>query len=142
MTSILSLRALVSTQVNNSANHPPSEVVQFISPAPREGLLVSSVFNKRDKDMNPESNIIRPKLSQHARFRFDEIRNEHQIVYPEGVLVLNESGASIVRRCDGRTTGELIADLQQEVSNDGLAADVHTFLARLAEKGLLCDAAQ
>jgi len=89
-----------------------------------------------------ESSIVRPMLVQHARFRWDEIRSEHQIVYPESVLILNESGASIVRRCDGRTTDELIADLQQEVSNDSLASDVHAFLARLAEKGLLCDAAK
>jgi coenzyme PQQ biosynthesis protein PqqD len=80
-------------------------------------------------------------LTRHARFRWDEIRQEHQVLYPEGVLVLNESGASIVRRCDGRSTDELIADLQSEVSNDNLAADIHTFLARLVEKGLLYDAA-
>jgi pyrroloquinoline quinone biosynthesis protein D len=81
-------------------------------------------------------------LVPHARFRWDEIRQVHQIVYPEGVLELNESGASIVRRCDGRTTAELIADLEQEVSDDNLATDIQTFLARLAEKGLLCDTAQ
>ncbi len=81
-------------------------------------------------------------LVPHARFRWDDIRKEHQIVYPEGVLVLNESGASIVRLCDGRSTGELIAELEKEVSNDNLAIDIQTFLVRLAEKGLLSDTAE
>lgn len=92
--------------------------------------------------MSAESEICRPILVPHARFRWDEVRQEHQIVYPEGVLVLNESGSSIVRRCDGRTTAELIADLEKEVSNDNLATDVQTFLDRLTEKGLLCNAAE
>ena len=91
-------------------------------------------------DMNSENTIHRPVLVRHARFRWDDIRKQHQIVYPEGVLVLNESGASIVSRCDGRSTDELIEDLQNEVSNDKLTADVQTFLLRLVEKGLLVDA--
>ncbi len=80
-------------------------------------------------------------LVRHARFRWDEIRQQHQIVYPEGVLVLNESAASIVQLCDGRSTAELIAELQTKVSSDNLATEIQTFLARLVEKGLLCDAA-
>ena len=81
-------------------------------------------------------------LVRHARFRWDEIRKQHQIVYPEGVLVLNESGASIVRRCDGRSTTELIADLRNEVGDKNLESDVQIFLARLVAKGLLYDTAE
>ena len=92
--------------------------------------------------LTTDANIVCPQLVAHARFRWDEIRGEHQIVYPEGVLVLNESGASIVRRCDGRTTDELIEDLEQEVSGAEVSADVRKFLARLVDKGLLYDAAQ
>ena len=91
--------------------------------------------------MTTEGKIRRPLLVRHARFRWDEVREEHQIVYPEGVLVLNASAASIVRLCDGRSTSELIAELQSQVPDKDLGSDVQQFLARLAEKGLLCDAA-
>jgi len=53
--------------------------------------------------------IHRPVLTSLARYRWDKLRKQHQIVFPEGVLVLNESGAAIVQHCDGRSTDELIA---------------------------------
>ena len=37
---------------------------------------------------------------------WDEVRRQHQIVFPEGLLVLNPSGAAIARRCDGRPAAE------------------------------------
>ena len=41
-----------------------------------------------------------PRLVPFARYRWDKIREQHQIVYPEGVLVLNRTGAEIVQRMD------------------------------------------
>ena len=82
----------------------------------------------------------RPVLSRHARFRWDELRQQHQIVFPEGVLVLNETGAAIVRLCDGRPISDVIAALEMEFPEENPAADVHSFVERLARKGLLCDA--
>jgi coenzyme PQQ biosynthesis protein PqqD len=84
----------------------------------------------------------RPVLARHARYRWDELRKQHQLVYPEGALVLNETGAAIVRICDGRTTDELLAALQERFHEGEPAADVHEFLDRLAGKGLLRDAAE
>jgi len=72
--------------------------------------------------------------------RWDDRRGQHQLVFPEGMLVLNESGAAIVRLCDGRTVAELVAALSQSFSDVPLAGDVTVFLDRLAQKGLLRDA--
>ncbi len=84
-------------------------------------------------------------LVPHVRYRWDDVRSQHQIVYPEGILVLNETGAAIVRLCDGRSTGELVAALGEQYSAGtsaagDSAADVDEFLERLAKKGLLRDA--
>ena len=84
--------------------------------------------------------IRRPMLSRHAKYRWDALREQYQIVFPEGVLVLNESGAAIVRCCDGRTTGELVAALKNQFEDTSLEPDVHAFLERLFDKGLLFDA--
>lgn len=91
--------------------------------------------------MKPEQKMCRPMLVPHARYRWDQIRGQHQIVFPEGVLVLNETGAAIVRLCDGRSSAELIAVLQGQVAGCDPTADVHEFLTRLAQKGLVRDAA-
>ena len=56
--------------------------------------------------------------------------------------MLNDSGAAIVRHCDGRTTEDLIAALKSHFDAADPAADVHAFLNRLAGKGLLRDVAE
>jgi pyrroloquinoline quinone biosynthesis protein D len=75
----------------------------------------------------------------HARYRWDKRREQHQLVYPEGVLVLNETAAAIVQLCDGRSVDELIAALRERSPSASIEADVREFLARLASKNLLCD---
>ncbi len=88
--------------------------------------------------MKPKPKFHRPLLARHARYRWDEIRRQHQLVYPEGILVLNETGAAIVRLCDGRTVEELLASLTLKFV-DCPQEEVFQFLLRLAQKGLLQD---
>ena len=90
--------------------------------------------------MTPHRSIRRPVLVRHARYRWDALRRQHQIVFPEGVLVLNETAAAVVRLCDGRSTGELVAALDEQFPGSQPAGDVRELLQRLARKGLLRDA--
>ena len=92
--------------------------------------------------MSSKTSIRRPLLARHARYRWDAGRQQHQLVLPEGVLVLNDSGAAIVQHCDGRSIEELIATLKTKFEDVDPAADVHVFLNRLAAKGLVRDAAE
>lgn len=87
------------------------------------------------------SDLLRPVLVPHARYRWDAIRGQHQLLFPEGILVLNETGAAIVRLCDGRPVHELLAALSAKFPDAQLDEDVRIFLERLARKGLLRDAA-
>jgi len=80
-------------------------------------------------------------LVPYARYRWDKLRQQHQIVFPEGILVLNDTGARIVQLCDGRPLSELLAALSEQFPDSTLNADVHAFLERLTRKGLLRDAA-
>src|SRR5436190_830470 len=89
--------------------------------------------------MKTTPSIHRPMLARHARYRWDALRQQHQIVFPEGVLVLNESGAAIVRHCDGRPIGELLAALEAQFKDAPLETDVPAFLERLFAKGLLIE---
>lgn len=87
--------------------------------------------------------IRRPVLAPHARYRWDKVREQHQVVYPEGVLVLNETGAEIVQLCDGRASEELIEALAGKFTGGDAAAiraDAQEYLNRLFQKGLLRDA--
>lgn len=75
-----------------------------------------------------------PKPSAHVRLTFDRVREQHVLMGPESVLVLNPTGAAIFGLCDGqRTVTEIVAELRGQYS--GVADDeVRQFLGRLAAK--------
>jgi pyrroloquinoline quinone biosynthesis protein D len=82
---------------------------------------------------------VSPCLAPHALYRWDALRREHQIVHPEGVLVLNWAAAAVVRRCDGRPIADLIDAL--ELRYQGVSAgEVRSLIADLVERGLVRDA--
>jgi pyrroloquinoline quinone biosynthesis protein D len=76
----------------------------------------------------------RPRLARQARLEWDPVRERQVLLAPEGILVLNQTGANILLLCDGeRTVVEIVDELG--VRYDRVAGDeVRDFLARLAAK--------
>lgn len=83
--------------------------------------------------------FLHPQLARHARYRWDARRKQHQLLFPEGMLVLNETAAAIVRLCDGRSWQELIDQLDPQFPSGCPTHEVVAFLRRLAQRGLLID---
>ena len=79
----------------------------------------------------------RPQLARQARLEWDPVRERQVLLAPEGVLVLNRTGAIILGLCDGeRTVGEIVDELRgryRRVAGD----EVGDFLARLASRRLV-----
>jgi pyrroloquinoline quinone biosynthesis protein D len=75
-----------------------------------------------------------PRLGSHVRLVFDRVREQHVLLEPEAVAVLNPTGAAILDLCDGRrTVAEIVAELRARYH--GVAADeVSEFLDRLVAK--------
>ena len=75
-----------------------------------------------------------PRLASHVRLRHDSVRNQHVLLGPETVAVLNGTSADILLLCDGRrTVAEIIAELRERY--DRVADDeVRAFLHRMAAK--------
>ena len=86
--------------------------------------------------------VSRPVLVHYARRRWDKIREQHQIVYPEGVMVLNDTSAAILKLCDGRTLEEIALELSEMYGTDqaDIHEDVTEFIDTLSDRGLLRDA--
>ena len=76
----------------------------------------------------------RPHLARQVRLEWDPVRERQVLLAPEGVLVLNQSGAAILCLCDGvRTVVEIVEELRGQY--DRVAGDeVRDFLARLVAK--------
>jgi len=73
----------------------------------------------------------RPRLARHVRLAFDKRRDCPVLLLPETVVVLNATGAAILRLSDGeRTVEEIVAELGAEYA--GVSEDeVRTYLAKL-----------
>ncbi len=85
-------------------------------------------------------NDLAPRLSDRARLRKEEATGRWILLFPEGLMNLNESAASILRLCDGRNIlGEILQKLSMEFNApvDFLAGDVETTLQKMESKGLI-----
>jgi pyrroloquinoline quinone biosynthesis protein D len=80
----------------------------------------------------------KPKLNRLFRLQFEPAQDAHVLLYPEGMVKLNQSAAQILLRCDGtRDIAAIVADLEQTFNATGLAPEVETFIAHAIERGWL-----
>jgi PqqA peptide cyclase len=82
----------------------------------------------------------RPIAARKTRFRRDPLTGEPLLLFPEGVLRLNRSGAAILVLCDGqRSVRAIVAALCERFRNsaDEVARDAQLFLDDLDGRGLL-----
>jgi pyrroloquinoline quinone biosynthesis protein D len=86
--------------------------------------------------------MIRPRLATGARLRYDEVREEHLLLVPEGAVRLNASGAEVLELCDGeRLLEEIVGVLAARYEGSDLGDDVRGLIEAMAQKGLVVDAA-
>lgn len=82
-------------------------------------------------------NDSRPGLRPGVRMVHDPVRDRSALLYPEGVLLLNDTAAAVVECCDGkRPVRDVLARLATDYA--GLCSDdVHQLLADLASRRLV-----
>src|SRR5205807_6998853 len=80
-----------------------------------------------------------PRLTRGVRLQTDSKTGNSVLLFPEGVLELNETAQEILNRCDGRTVNEIIQALAEEYDVDPkmLAVDVEETLADLKRRKLI-----
>ncbi|RJF92437.1 pyrroloquinoline quinone biosynthesis peptide chaperone PqqD [Noviherbaspirillum saxi] len=80
--------------------------------------------------------IEKPRLSRLYRLQWEEAQGAYVLLYPEGMVQLNDSAAQVLKRCDGRrNTAEIVQDLERAFSTSGLRHDVEDFLHAASERG-------
>ena len=78
-----------------------------------------------------------PVLWRLARLDFDSVRQQRVLLYPEGVVLLNDTAAAILDLCDGhRSIGDVAAILHERYHRD-VMADVIEYLSQLSERELV-----
>jgi pyrroloquinoline quinone biosynthesis protein D len=90
--------------------------------------------------VNPLDLNLRPALAPHVRLKTDPVSGEPVLLFPEGLLILNDTAHEIVHRCDGQTSiAELLKQLngEFEVDEETLRHDILENLQQLKQRNLI-----
>lgn len=79
----------------------------------------------------------RPQLRCGVRAATDPLSGETILLFPEGVLTLNETAAAVIRRCDGSNSVAEIVQAVGEVYDNVKIEDVMSLLRDLIAQNLL-----
>ncbi len=81
------------------------------------------------------------RLAAKARLRWDTREQRYMLLYPERGLVLSETAAAILKRCDGVRTLEAIVDElvagRPVIEHDAIRSEVAAFLEEMRRRGLV-----
>jgi len=78
----------------------------------------------------------RPKLSRRFRLQFEPTQSRWVLLYPEGMVQLNDSAAEILKRCDGqRSLPDIVTALEQAFNAQDLAPQVQALLEEGQRRG-------
>ena len=87
----------------------------------------------------PIADGARPRLVAGVRLQTDASTGKQVLLFPEGILELNETAGDILTRCDGRTVLEIVSALAEEYEAEpaAIASDVRETIADLQDRKLL-----
>lgn len=77
-----------------------------------------------------------PRLNTHFRFQWEPVQDCYVLLYPEGMVKLNQSAGEILACCDGeRSISEIVSALENKFPDAGeLASDVLDFFQTAHEQ--------
>lgn len=77
-----------------------------------------------------------PRLSRLYRMQYEQVQSAWVLLYPEGMVQLNDSSAEILRRCNGeRSVDVMVADLEILFNAKGIAPQVRELLQEGMRRG-------
>jgi pyrroloquinoline quinone biosynthesis protein D len=86
--------------------------------------------------------MTRPRLIDGARLQYDDVREEHLLLVPEGAVRLNETAAQVLELCDGeRSLDEISAAISERYGGADVSDDVRELIGGMGERWLVVDAA-
>ncbi|WP_415879270.1 pyrroloquinoline quinone biosynthesis peptide chaperone PqqD [Methylomonas sp. TEB] len=70
------------------------------------------------------------------RLQWEEAQQKYVILYPEGMVELNQSSAEILKLCDGsRMLAQIVCELEEKFATSGLTDDITNFLNVALQNG-------
>lgn len=85
----------------------------------------------------PATLTSRPRLWRLARLGFDRVRQRPVLLYPEGAMILNETGKAILELCDGERSVAEISDILGTRYGADVTFDILEYLGMLVQRDLV-----
>lgn len=83
-----------------------------------------------------------PRLVTGARLQYDEVREEHLLLVPEGAVRLNPTAAEVLALCDGeRSLEDIVGVLSERYDGSDVGDDVRGLVDAMTQRGVLVDSA-
>ncbi|GAA4003646.1 pyrroloquinoline quinone biosynthesis peptide chaperone PqqD [Comamonas faecalis] len=77
-----------------------------------------------------------PRLSRRLRLQYESAQSRWVLLYPEGMVQLNDSAAEILRRCDGRhSVADIVRELEALFDTQGIAVQVQSLIDEGIHRG-------
>jgi pyrroloquinoline quinone biosynthesis protein D len=77
----------------------------------------------------------RPRVGTGFRLQWEQAQDAWVLLYPEGMVKLNQSAGEIMKRCDGQAdVSAIVADLERAFNAPGLERDVRGFIEVAAKQ--------
>ena len=77
----------------------------------------------------------KPKLNKLFRLQWEEVQQAYVLLYPEGMVKLNQSAAEILKHCDGtRTVDQIVSELEQQFNETNLRDPIEGMLRAAFDK--------
>ncbi len=77
-----------------------------------------------------------PRISPGYRMQWEEVQQCKVLLYPEGMVQLNDTAGLILEQCNGKQTlAQVIATLEAEFDEEDLQADILEFMIEAVQRG-------
>ncbi len=77
-----------------------------------------------------------PEINPLYIFRWEEKEQSYLLLYPEGIIKLNDSAGNILTHCTGEKALEkIISDLEKAFDMNDLSEDIYSFMEVALGKG-------
>jgi len=71
----------------------------------------------------------KPNLNRRYRMQWEPAQQSYVLLYPEGMVKLNQSAAEIIKRCDGsRSISQIISEIESAFETSGLQEQIEKLL--------------
>ena len=79
---------------------------------------------------------LHPTLSRQFRLQFEPAQDRWVLLYPEGMVQLNQSAAQVLRRCDGaHQVGDVVRELETVFETQGIEPEIISLLEEAHHRG-------